>query len=219
MVTKNKSLKSKKQPTNSKKPNNKTRFQNFIDFVKSHKLLMVVLVILLAVVIWYLTLQIIIVREKNQLNKAEASLELFTNDLQNDFGPNLVLDKYKSCGYRSTVYITIPNNPACGIGYTGQIPVTSATQATEYAEKIEIILDSNFEIDYRGDGYFQDFANSKPTEEYRYSFIMLDLSCGLNIDYFDPGDQSTPLQENHEIKISYSCTDLDSHKDFYTVLD
>jgi hypothetical protein len=197
-----------------------SKFNSFMYFVKHHKLLLFVLIVLVGLVVWWLSLQVIIARERNQLKQAEASLRQFTNELNSSFGYDIGLKENKSCGYRSTVYIDLlDNNPSCGISYSGVIPVNSALQATEYANKVGEILNNNYTIKFKNEGKFVEGVNANPLDELIYSFAFLNLNCELSIDYFDPKDVTTNLQENHEISLSYGCTNPNSHKAFYSVLD
>lgn len=197
-----------------------SKFHSFMYFVKHHKLLLFVLIILVGLVVWWLSLQVIIARERNQLKQAEASLRQFTNELNSSFGYDIGLKEHKSCGYRSTVYIDLlDNNPSCGISYSGVIAVNSALQATEYANKIDKILNNNYTIMFKNEGKFVEGVNALTTDAFMYDYIFDDLSCGLTIEYYDPKDVTTNLQENHEISLSYGCTNPNSHKAFYTVLD
>ena len=199
---------------------NNSKFNSFMYFVKHHKLLLFVLIILVGLVVWWLSLQVIIARERSQLKQAEISLRQFSNELNSTFGYDIGLKENKSCGYRSTVYIDLlDNNPSCGVSYSGVIAVNSAVQANEYAKKIDVILHNNYAINFKNEGNFVEGVNAKPSEELAYKFNYSDLNCRLNIKYFDPKDVSTNLQENHEIALSYGCTNPNSHKAFYTVLD
>jgi hypothetical protein len=78
---------------------------------------------------------------------------------------------------------------------------------------------TKYEIYYSKDGMFTDGKNTLFSDGYLISFLYQNLSCGIKVEYFDPKDVTTNLQENHEISLSYGCTNPNSHKAFYSVLD
>jgi hypothetical protein len=211
--------KTPKKKTNKAKASTSIVKQNNIwAFVRTHKLLLIVLFILFAIATWYIIVQIITINERKTLNNAEKSLDAFTGQLQEVVGSDVLFDKNKSCSYKSTKFVS-KGNPSCGISYQAKVPVNSAELATNYAVSILDKLKDLYIIQGKFDGKFIDGinSNSKESSSYGYGFELDGLECGLSIGYFDPKYTFNNYLENHEIAVDYYCTDLNSHKEFYSV--
>jgi hypothetical protein len=210
-------IKTTKKKSNKAKASTSIVKQNNIwAFVRTHKLLLIVLFILFAIATWYIVVQIIIINERKTLNNAEKSLDAFTSQLQEVVGSDVLFYKNKSCSYKSTKFVS-KGNPSCGISYQAKVPVNSAEQATNYADEIDQLTHSGFVVTSMREGKFVENTNSSPLETYGYTMSLGKLNCSLSIDYFDPRDKSNNYEEIHEIYIEYGCSDLNSHKEFYSV--